>query len=452
MMLDFFMDVLYQGTIGACKKYRCFKWIYLGLIALFILTNVFYSMRFSQNILAIIFIMIPSVGLFEWIKGIPHRFEIKRWEQLFEGMKLNENDPSPRFMYAKSISPYAKVVAFKTIIPLSIWERNKEVIEMHINKSIINITQDDDNNQIIKLLIQDEKFAKEIEWQNDYTDYSNDILNIGVGSVGVVGMDLQKYPHAFIAGETGSGKSNILKCMIHQAINKGYDTVLIDFKRGVSFSSFIDYIDVHFDYLPALEALKAMVNETTRRLDLFREKRVDNLNDYNKVTDNNLKRQIIFIDELAEFLKPSDKALSKVIYESLETLTRISRAAGIHLIMGIQRPDSTIISGQIKNNVSFRVCGRFPDREPSIIMLGNVAANKLSDTKGRFIVKDNEMQEIQCFYYSDNAKFGLDGRIKKNVQAHEDIAEVIEDENEPPKSKKPERLTNDLNFDFSDII
>jgi len=67
--------------------------------------------------------------------------------------------------------------------------------------------------------------------------------------------------------------------------------------------------------------------------------------------------------------------------------------------MGIQRPDSTIISGQIKNNVSYRVCGRFVDREPSRIMLSCDAASTLPNVKGRFIVKDDDLYEVQSFYF-----------------------------------------------------
>jgi len=67
--------------------------------------------------------------------------------------------------------------------------------------------------------------------------------------------------------------------------------------------------------------------------------------------------------------------------------------------MGIQRPDSTIISGQIKSNVPFRVCGHFVDKEPSRIMLGNDKASTIEDIKGRFLVKTNRYREIQSFYY-----------------------------------------------------
>ena len=185
---------------------------------------------------------------------------------------------------------------------------------------------------------------------------------------------------------------------------KNYEVILIDFKRGVSFSEFGNNITVYYDYKEVIEIFKELLNETTNRLDKFRGAGVDNISDYNKQAGNYLSRKIVFIDELAELLKTKNKEISNILYESIETLTRISRAVGIHLIMGIQRVDSTIVSGQIKNNVSFRVCGRFVDKEPSIIMLGKYIANKLPNVKGRFIVKDESFYEVQSFYFEQSKR------------------------------------------------
>jgi hypothetical protein len=53
-----------------------------------------------------------------------------------------------------------------------------------------------------------------------------------------------------------------------------------------------------------------------------------------------------------------------------------------------------------RTNVSYRVCGRFVDREPSRIMLSSDIASELPNIKGRFIVKDDGFSEVQSFYFS----------------------------------------------------
>ena len=50
---------------------------------------------------------------------------------------------------------------------------------------------------------------------------------------------------------------------------------------------------------------------------------------------------------------------------------KTARASGINLVLGAQRPDANVMNGQIKNNVTVRVCGRFADGPVSEIVLGN---------------------------------------------------------------------------------
>ena len=192
--------------------------------------------------------------------------------------------------------------------------------------------------------------------------------------------------------------------------------------------------------------LERLVEETKQRLDLFRNTHVENIDDYRKNVNENLRRKIVFIDELAELLQVRDKELSHSLYDSLETLTRLSRSVGIHLIMGMQRVDSTLISGQIKSNVTGRICGRFVDKEPSRIMLGNDMASNLQNTKGRFIFKDDTFIEVQCFYYqSKNNNYEED---YKNISP-ETFEEVQEEMKEEVKENTD--TENQLSFDFSDI-
>jgi len=304
------------------------------------------------------------------------------------------------------ISEYVVAFCFNTFIPVDKWVARKSELEMYFGEKIVGIRQSAKDNRVIEVLVELFPLPDYVEWNDGFMNNnvvrSPDFLTIGVSYNGTVGMNLSVHPHAFIAGETGSGKSNILKCLIHQAIAKNYDVILIDFKRGVSFSDFADRLTIYYEYPEVVAVLKEMVSETQSRLDKFRNAKVDNITDYNRASSDRLERKIVFIDELAELLKTRDRETANALNGSIETLTRLSRAAGIHLIMGIQRPDSTIVSGQIKNNVPFRVCGRFVDPEPSRIMLGSDAASTLPNIKGRFIVKDDNMYEVQSYYFKDN--------------------------------------------------
>jgi len=401
-----------------------------------------------STMIAVIILTLFIYCICHYIKEYPVKKRRKYFNRLFQQIKLTQNEDCPYYLYETELSEFAVMVVFVSLVPLSAWNAKKELLETHMNARIIDIKQEPDNYQKISLIIQTEPLPQFAEWSDRYIDLKQNTLVIGVSYYGLVSMDLEKQPHAFIAGETGSGKSNILKCMIHQALLKHYEVVLIDFKRGVSFSSFGNAVSMYYEYKDIILVIKEMILETTRRLDKFRNMGVDNINDYNRITADFLPRKVIFIDELAELLKTRDKELSHVLNDSLETLTRLSRAVGIHLIMGLQRPDSTIVSGQIKNNVSYRVCGRFVDREPSRIMLGSDNANGLPNIKGRFIVKDNDFYEVQCFYFSHETKISnaqtdyiVNGESKEDINDTETVQHTKPEEKPQPPFK----------FDFSDM-
>ena len=85
------------------------------------------------------------------------------------------------------------------------------------------------------------------------------------------------------------------------------------------------------------------------------------------------------------------------IENKLSTIARQGRAFGIHLILATQRPDATIIPGQIRNNMDFRVCGR-ADSELSQIILDNTSAAEQipKDARGRFITGDGTCFKAIC--------------------------------------------------------
>ena len=89
-------------------------------------------------------------------------------------------------------------------------------------------------------------------------------------------------------------------------------------------------------------------------------------------------------------------------FRCLTTISRLGRACGIHLIIGVQRPDVNAVPPQIKTNLSYRCCSR-ADNVLSMIALDNTrAADEIpKDSQGRFI--DGEGNVFQAYYLDDNA-------------------------------------------------
>jgi hypothetical protein len=72
----------------------------------------------------------------------------------------------------------------------------------------------------------------------------------------------------------------------------------------------------------------------------------------------------------------------------------------IHLILATQRPDANILSGQIKNNVNCRICGRADTILSQIILDSTAAAEQIpKDARGRFLLHDGTL--FQAYWFDD---------------------------------------------------
>lgn len=73
------------------------------------------------------------------------------------------------------------------------------------------------------------------------------------------------------------------------------------------------------------------------------------------------------------------------------------------MIFGIQRPDANVVNGQIRSNVTGRICGRVPSGKASEIVLDDPSAASLPKVKGRMIYQNaGEMIEFQGYFFDDD--------------------------------------------------
>src|SRR5580765_863503 len=195
--------------------------------------------------------------------------------------------------------------------------------------------------------------------------------------------DLAGMPHLLIAGSTGAGKSVAINAFImsipYKATPDQVRLILVDPKR----LELGNYEGVPHLYTPiitepklAANALRNAVREMERRLKLLAEKGVRNIDQYNKLFDDEGTRSlfgedsedqplpfiVIIIDELADLMMLD----SGNVEESVTRLAQMARAVGIHLVLATQRPSVDVITGLIKANfparISFRVATKVDSR------------------------------------------------------------------------------------------
>jgi len=251
------------------------------------------------------------------------------------------------------------------------------LVERMAGKSTVGIQVPNREREIIWL-------RENIESQEFLGSKSKLTLALGKDINGrIVTADLNAMPHLLIAGSTGAGKSVAINAMIMSVLYKATPDqvrlILVDPKR----LELGNYEGVPHLYTPiitepklAANALRNAVREMERRLKLLAEKGVRNIDQYNKLFDENgtpslfgegeeerpLPFIVIIIDELADLMMLD----SGNVEESITRLAQMARAVGIHLVLATQRPSVDVITGLIKANfparISFRVATKVDSR------------------------------------------------------------------------------------------
>ena len=294
-------------------------------------------------------------------------------------------------------------------IPLKVWKDKKEAIETALDITIVKMKNGSGKSRVLIHAVPAVSDLPEmIKWKDKFLSQQSFILNLGESFTGPVTVDLARVPHILLGGATGSGKSVLLKLLLMQAIKKGANVCIADFKGGVDFPPvWHKECRMCFEEQSTLELLTELTEELERRKRLLKAAGLPNIELYNAVTGENLQRYIFACDELAEMLDKTgltkeQKEIVVKIEGLLGTIARQGRAFGIHLILATQRPDSAILNGQIKNNINCRICGRADNVLSMIILDKTDAADQIpEDAQGQFLLHDGTM--FQAYWFDDIA-------------------------------------------------
>lgn len=247
-------------------------------------------------------------------------------------------------------------------------------------------------------------------------------------------IDLVKCPHILVGGTTGSGKSYLMKCMLRNVLESSECRVIVVDPKCVDYQflltgknyepGYVGHTEAEGDLLgkrltrlwcmrgismydaegiddtSILRMLVSLVQEMRSRYNYMKkmgyvqwaeyladttswskgEMAADASSDYqfyeSKVWGD--RRLVLFIDELADLVYADRDKSNRYrgrIEAMLIKLSTLGRAAGIHLILGTQRPDATILSGQLRANIPTRIglkCNNSMERR---IILGDSCSN-----------------------------------------------------------------------------
>ncbi|WP_242303244.1 FtsK/SpoIIIE domain-containing protein [Bacillus cereus group sp. BfR-BA-01495] len=161
-------------------------------------------------------------------------------------------------------------------------------------------------------------------------------------------LDWTKLPHALISGASGAGKTFASKYLLGSLVAQKpeIELYIVDYKGDTDFEPFEDFQNCY----RYNEAKDGILNF----LDRFHQRQSG--------ADTTRTPIYLFIDEFASFLTVLDKKEAEDFKRRIAELLMLARSFNVHLIMALQRADSSYFVNGARDNFSIRLgLGRLSD-------------------------------------------------------------------------------------------
>lgn len=210
--------------------------------------------------------------------------------------------------------------------------------------------------------------------------------------------DMSKFPHALVTGQSGCGKTEEIKVITTNLINNFTDRDI-----NIYFSDLSDVSDYRMftqnsqikGYARNIDEGKALFEYLqhiyVKRLGIFYNRNCTNIKDYNKYNyEKRMSYIYVVLDEFADYF-PENKLVDDYekkiqCYNIIKKLIRETRKAGMFFIIGIQRPDTTVLDPSLRSGLCTKIAFSQNSDASSLTVCDTTELTNIENRKALFMM------------------------------------------------------------------
>lgn len=481
IFIDLFQEIFVISAIGLSElaklSYRLFPWSIAALYGIFVITEQFV---FNLSHLVQLHSLEPSLFTFKVLRwclkvpllyhqmvllgfmtfivcvvlGFKLRFLRNKFIKIFTTAGLtNGLGDTPKLVYLKRLDKFRVQYDFDANgIGIGEFEDKKQRIEAMFNMEIESINSGKHpgrvlvtfNKRSMPISVSYESFSEE-------KILPPDSFYVGQSSEGVITQKIADLPHMLVAGTTGSGKSVFFKQCLLSLLesSRNIQCYIIDLKGGLEAIDFKEAPNVKIvkKVQEAVEVLRLVEKEMMNRF-AYLEK-----NNYKEIEPGRDKKDriIIAVDEASVLYKnrsryDDDFKIGLEARKLADSISKLSRAAAIHLVLATQKLDKEVIPTSVSENITGRMAFRSTSLQGSLVVLGNKDSTELPQIAGRGIWSvGNKKVVVQAPYIKDVEIKSACKRIANEFAAKERfLNEPMIGQAEEAQAPKKEKALNKM--------
>ncbi len=343
--------------------------------------------------------------------GFVHFFRMVRYQKDLRHIGLKSATGSePKVIDVEEPEPFKKkIILASQGIGLDHYLSKKSDLESSFGAIVEEIRVSPKSRKLIEIRLAEKELPTIVSYQDcvpKLTEPHSFLIGDSLG--GVIAQPIRSLPHLLIAGTSGNGKSVFFNQTLISLMrtSPNIQLYLLDLKLGVEVKAYSDLPNVRIakDADEAVKLLRAVVKEMTARfqhLEKSGRKLIDPVRD-------NRDLIVVGVDEASVLYKKKNgdrgaNEATNLARELTDEITKLGRAAGIHLIAATQKVTTKTIETDVQENIGGRICFRVGTLQGSNTMLGNKMAYELPNIKGRAIWNTgNDFIEVQTPFLSES--------------------------------------------------